>query len=170
MKILSPAQIYKADQATIKNFPITSIDLMEKAANGCYKWISEHFPDKSQLIYVCCGMGNNGGDGLAIARLLMENGYKVYTYLICFTEKRSEDFQVNLDRLIKTKAQIREVRQVADFPEIHKNDLVIDAIFGIGLKRTPTGFTREFIEYLNTSCADILSIDKPSGLISNSKI
>ena len=86
MKILSPAQVYEADQATIKNFPISSTDLMEKAASKCYEWIIKQFPDPSRHIHVCCGMGNNGGDGLAIARLLNQK----FTLLLlnCKKEKR----------------------------------------------------------------------------------
>lgn len=170
MKILSPAQINKADQATIKNFPISSTDLMEKAASKCYEWIIEQFPDPSSRIHVCCGMGNNGGDGLVISRLLLEKGYKVHTYLICFTEKRSDDFKINLTRLTEMKASIKEVRQGNDFPIIDKEDLVIDAIFGIGLKRTPNGFTKDFIQHLNASNTTVISIDMPSGLFADRKV
>lgn len=170
MKILSPAQINKADQATIKNFPISSTDLMEKAASKCYEWIIEQFPDPSSRIHVCCGMGNNGGDGLVISRLLLEKGYKVHTYLICFTEKRSDDFNINLTRLTEMKASIKEVRQGNDFPIIDKEDLVIDAIFGIGLKRTPNGFTKDFIKHLNASNTTVISIDMPSGLFADRKV
>jgi len=84
MKILSPKQIHEADKATIKNFPISSADLMEKAASKCYDWIIDKFPDPSQPIHVCCGMGNNGGDGLVISRLLLKQGFQVNVYLICF--------------------------------------------------------------------------------------
>ncbi len=170
MKILSPAQIYEADQATIKNLPISSTDLMEKAASKCYEWIIDQFPGLSEPVHVCCGMGNNGGDGLAIARLLIKKGFKVHTYLICSSERRSEDFKVNLMRLTEMKADIREVRNKEDFPLIAKEDLVIDAIFGIGLKRTPRGFTKEFIQHINTSCATVISIDIPSGLFAASKV
>ncbi len=76
MKILSSAQIYEADQATIKNLPISSTDLMEKAASKCFEWIIKQFPDPSRRIHVCCGMGNNGGDGLVISRLLLEKGFR----------------------------------------------------------------------------------------------
>lgn len=170
MKILTAAQIYGADQATIKNLPISSIDLMEKAATICFEWIIEQFPDRSKPICVCCGMGNNGGDGLVISRLLIEHGYQVKTYLICFSEKRSEDFNANLIRLSQLSEHIVEVRGDADFPVFTRNDLVIDAIFGIGLKSTPKGFTKDFIKYLNKSGAEIISIDIPSGLFASSPV
>lgn len=170
MKILSPAQIYEADQATIKNFPISSTDLMEKAASKCYDWIIEQFPDHSRQVHVCCGMGNNGGDGLVISRLLIKKGYKVHTHLICFTEKRSDDFKINLTRLTEMSASIKEVRQGSEFPIIDQEDLVIDAIFGIGLKRSPNGFANDFIKHLNASNTTIISIDMPSGLFAESKV
>lgn len=170
MKILSSAQIYEADQATIKNLPISSTDLMEKAASKCFEWIIKQFPDQSRRIHVCCGMGNNGGDGLVVSRLLLEKGFSVQTYLICFSEKRSDDFKVNLIRLTDMKANIKEVRQGDDFPLINKEDLIIDAIFGIGLKRAPKGFTKNFIERLNASSATVISIDIPSGLFAESEV
>ena len=170
MKILSPAQIYEADQATIKNFPISSTDLMEKAGSKCYEWIFHQFPEPNRPIHVCCGMGNNGGDGLVISRLLLEKGFQVQTYLICFSEKRSDDFKVNLIRLTEMKASIQEVRHVGDFPVINKHDLIIDAIFGIGLKRSPKGFTKDYIQHMNASGATIISIDIPSGLFAESQV
>ena len=170
MKILSPAQIYEADQATIKNLPISSTDLMEKASSKCFEWIIEQFPDPSRRIHVCCGMGNNGGDGLVISRLLIEKGFRVHTYLISFSEKRSEDFKINLTRLTEMSVSIKELRQGSDFPIIDKDDLVIDAIFGIGLKRTPNVFTKDFIQHLNASIATVISIDMPSGLFADSKV
>jgi len=139
MKILSPAQTYEADQATIKNLPISSTDLMEKAASKCYDWI-------------------------------IEQGFRVFTYLICFSEKRSDDFNINLTRLTEMTDSIKEVRQGSDFPIIDKEALVIDAIFGIGLKRTPNGFTKDFIQYLNASSATVISIDMPSGLFAECKV
>ena len=170
MKILSPEQIHEADKATIKNTPISSHELMEKAASKCYDWIIEKFPDLSQQIDVYCGMGNNGGDGLVIARLLLEKGYRVKTYLICFSENRSADFCLNLTRLIELKADIKEIRETSDFPVIDQNDLVIDAIFGIGLKRAPTGFTKDFIIYLNDCRPTVIAIDIPSGLFAQTLV
>lgn len=170
MKILSPQQIREADKATIKNFPISSIDLMEKAASKCYDWISEKFPDRSQQIHVFCGMGNNGGDGLVISRLLLGKGFQVNTYLICFSEKRSTDFSVNLKRLTEMKPHIKEIRQRSDFPSIDQKDLVIDAVFGMGLKRSPTGFTKDCIQHINSCSSTVIAIDIPSGLFAQSEV
>ena len=166
MKILSATQIYEADLATIKNQAISSTDLMERAAFTCFEWIVTRFPDRSRLIHVCCGMGNNGGDGLVISRLLIENGFLVHTYLINFSQNRSADFKVNLDKLMEMKADVSEVNKLEDFLLIQSQDLVIDAIFGIGLKRSPSGFTKKIIQNVNASNAEIISVDFPSGLFS----
>ncbi len=139
MKILSASQIYEADQATIKNQAISSTELMERAAFTCFEWILRQFSDRSRLFHVCCGMGNNGGDGLVVSRLLIENGFCVHTHLINFSEHRSDDFKVNLDRLTEMHALVSEINKVEDFPSVERKDIVIDAIFGIGLKRSPSG-------------------------------
>ncbi|MEP7170923.1 MAG: NAD(P)H-hydrate epimerase, partial [Bacteroidota bacterium] len=97
MKILSAKQIREADQYTIEHEPITSIELMERAATACFKWIVNHF-DVKQSFKVFCGTGNNGGDGLAIARMLHSNGYDVKTFIIRFGGNASEDFKINENR------------------------------------------------------------------------
>jgi hydroxyethylthiazole kinase-like uncharacterized protein yjeF len=170
MKILTASQIYEADRATIKNQAISSTELMERAACTCYEWIIRQFPDRSRLFHVCCGMGNNGGDGLVVSRLLIENGFRVHTYLINFSEHRSDDFKVNLDRLTEMEALVSEINKAEDFPTVESQDIVIDAIFGIGLKRSPSGFTKKVIQKINGSQADIISLDFPSGLFSASPV
>ncbi len=164
MKILSANQIYEADQATIKNEPISSTDLMERAGLACFNWIHNEVIHELTIINVFCGMGNNGGDGLVISRLLIEKGYEVRIYLVNFSENRSKDFQINLDRLKDLKQPIYEVNSENDFPEIQANDLIIDAIFGIGIKRSIAGFTKELILHINGAGATTISIDIPSGL------
>ena len=94
MKILTAEQIRAADNYTITHEPVSSIDLMERVAEACTGWITEHF-SKETAFAVVCGMGNNGGDGLAIARQLLAKGYKVETFVISFFSKASEDFSVN---------------------------------------------------------------------------
>ena len=90
MKILSALQIREADAYTIANEPIKSIDLMERAATACADWITEHY-DKNNSFKIFCGVGNNGGDGLVIARLLHIKGYKVRAILIDEHRKLSDD-------------------------------------------------------------------------------
>ena len=105
MKILTAKQIREADKFTIENEPIASIDIMERAAGQCVNWIVNHFsPDYSFALF--CGVGNNGGDGLAIARMLTQKGYAVKVYVVEFSKRYSQDFSINLDRLKQTKVEI----------------------------------------------------------------
>lgn len=170
MKILSAKQIYQADQATIKNKPISSIDLMEFAASSCFDWISNYLANKDQTIHIFCGIGNNGGDGLVIARKLIQANYKVNTLVVNFGRNRSKDFTENYKRLSKIESNILELNSEKDFPLIHNNEIIIDAIFGLGLTRNAEGFVKNLIQYINNSGALIISVDLPSGLFSESKI
>jgi hydroxyethylthiazole kinase-like uncharacterized protein yjeF len=115
-------------------------------------------------------VGNNGGDGLVIARKLLQSGYHVKTFVIAFSSKRSHDFLTNYDRLLQIDHQPAEISSVSDLPEIDEDVIVIDAIFGIGLTRPPVGFVKELIVKLNTSGAIIISIDFPSGLFSEKSV
>jgi len=153
-----------ADMATIKNEPISSIDLMERAAYRCFKWLSQRiFEDK--IIHIFCGMGNNGGDGLAIARFLFLEDFTVNSFIVHFSDKMSEDFVTNYKRAEDLEIYPKSIHSADDFPEITKDDVVIDAIFGMGIKKTPFGFTKELIKRINNSGATIYSIDVPSGLL-----
>ena len=164
MKILSANQVYNADQATMKSLSISSTELMEKASISCFKWIDKVYQNTGISVHVFCGLGNNGGDGLVISRLLAEKGRDVRTYLVNFSDKRSDDFLINLERLKEQNVSIYEIMNKEDFPAVSDNDLIIDAIFGIGLSRTIEGFTSELIQKINASKAAVISIDMPSGL------
>ena len=166
MKILSAKQIYQADQATILNKPISSTDLMEYAATKCFHWIDNYLKDKVQKIHIFCGIGNNGGDGLVIARKLIQSNHSVKTYIVNFSKKRSKDFAINYDRLIQINHQPIELNFVDQFPIIESHEIIIDAIFGVGLTRSPKGFVKEIIQKINESESKIISIDFPSGLFS----
>ena len=170
MKILSTEQIYQADKATIKNKPILSIDLMEFAATKCFDWIINYIPNKDKKINVFCGIGNNGGDGLVIARKLIQANYLVKTYIVNFSKNKSNDFIINYDRLIQLEHDIIELSSINDFPNILNNEIIIDAIFGIGIKRSPEGFVKQLIQSINKTEALIISIDFPSGLFSESTV
>jgi len=163
MKILGAQQLKWLDQETIKNEPIPSIDLMERAAFHCYHWISNRdIEDKK--IHIFCGMGNNGGDGLAIARFLVLDGYNVNTYVVHFSETMSEDFVINYKRAEEVDSFPVSIHSSDDFPEISSKDIVIDAVFGIGLNKAPSGFTKELIQHINNVKATVYAIDVPSGL------
>lgn len=170
MKILSTDQIYQSDNATIQNKSITSVDLMEHAANQCFKRIKKIVGSKKKAIYIFCGIGNNGGDGLVIARKLIEDQYTVSTYIVNFSNKRSPDFQVNYKRLIQLGANPIEINGNSAFPIINKDEIVIDAIFGIGIKRAPQGFVKEIIQHINNCNCFVISVDFPSGLYAETSV
>ena len=167
MKIFNIAQIQALDAETIKNEPIPSIDLMERAARSASNWISDHFPDTNIPVKIFVGPGNNGGDGLAIATHLDAKDYVVHIYICEITPKKSADFQINLDRLPKRRYLVLESLHKQDpFPDLSES-LVIDAIFGSGLSRPVEGYWSELINQINTHGGQIISIDIPSGMFAD---
>ncbi len=164
MKILTSHQIGLADKATVEKQGITSLDLMERAATKCFDLINKKYKKLKPKVKLFCGVGNNGGDGLVITRLLFESGYDVDCFVVSFSEKKSTDFVSNFERLTKIGISIKTITSENDFPIIGKNDLVIDAIFGIGLSRMLKGFTSQLIQHINSANPYILAIDIPSGV------
>jgi NAD(P)H-hydrate epimerase len=162
LKLFSVDQIREADRYTIANEPIASIDLMERAALAIFKWIEERYSaNKTQLeFHVVCGAGNNGGDGLALARILHEAAY-VVSVSIFETENYSEDHQINRERLPLEPTMLNMEQGL---PELKQETLIIDAIFGTGLSRKTEGAYAAVIQELNAIKRIILSIDIPSGL------
>jgi NAD(P)H-hydrate epimerase len=168
MKILSAEEIRNWDQFTIEHEPISSIDLMERAASRVTEWILEHYPNHPYSIF--CGKGNNGGDGLAVARQLLQDrpAAIVHIYILEFGAKGTEDFQANLARLHQfPQASLFYIQEEAHLPPLDPEDLVIDALFGSGLNRGLEGLTAKLVQHINNSGAKILSIDIPSGLFTD---
>ena len=165
MKIFSASQIKEWDNYTIANEPVKSIDLMERAAAACYKWILEHCNKENNFIVVC-GNGNNGGDGLAITRMMLEANLNVTAYILK-ADKRSEDCSINFNRLKALQGTINEITDESDFPIISPGCIVIDALFGTGLNKPLEGVAATLVQYINRSPALIVSIDLPSGLFAD---
>jgi NAD(P)H-hydrate epimerase len=164
MKILSAKQIRELDAYTIKTEPVSSIDLMERASHAFVEWFAGKFP-KEKEVMVFCGPGNNGGDGLAISRILLEVNYRVKTFILS-SEKYSEDFKKNQSRLSKIST-IFYIRSKKDIPDIPDDSVVIDAIFGSGLTRPVQGLYADVIQSINASVSVIVSVDIASGLFSD---
>lgn len=164
MFILSSKEIREWDNYTILHEPIASIDLMERAATKCFEWIKSHQLKQSSF-KIFCGKGNNGGDGLAIARLLHQHKYNVSVYILESGKKGSEDFEINLQRLKELSfSEIHFLQTKEDFPIINSNDIVIDALFGSGLNKPLQNLAAELVEHINQAKATVISIDLPSGL------
>ncbi|KQC34015.1 carbohydrate kinase [Nonlabens sp. YIK11] len=168
MKILTAAQLAEADQATLKSQNISSIDLMERVSTLVFNKIHERLNGAPVQVKIFCGIGNNGGDGLAIARHMIQHGYHVTTYVTNCSKKRSKDFLVNYDKIKEvTKDWPILLDCEEDIPEISPEDIVIDAIFGIGLNRPVQGWMASLFNRINDSGAFTVSIDMPSGLFSD---
>ena len=165
MKIFSAPQIKEWDNYTIAHEPVKSIDLMERAANACYKWIQDHCNLKSNFIIVC-GNGNNGGDGLAIARMMQQAKLQTTVYILQ-GDKRSEDCAINFNRLKALQFVMNKIADENDFPLLSQGSIVIDALFGTGLNKPLQGLAAQLVRHINQSAAKIISIDLPSGLFSN---
>lgn len=168
MKILSKEQIYEADKLTAKNQKISSVELMERAGIRVFNWIHSRLQGQQVKIHILCGIGNNGGDGMVVGRHLKTHGYNVEVYVVNFSDKRSEDFLTNLSRLKELKYWPKLIVSEDEFPQISKDEIIIDAIFGIGLNRKPIHWVNGLIKKINHSNAFVLSIDIPSGLYMDS--
>jgi len=164
MKILNGKQVYEADRITIEKEQITSDILMERAALQLFNWIHKRMHGAPVKLHIFCGIGNNGGDGLALARHLKEHGYDIEVYVVNYSEKRSPDFLLNLDRVKDRKVWPQFITKESEYPMIGKEDIIVDGIFGTGLNRSPDDWVAALIQYLNNTSAFILSIDIPSGL------
>ncbi|UGU16177.1 NAD(P)H-hydrate dehydratase [Sinomicrobium kalidii] len=166
MNIFSLEQIREADRLTILNQNITSNALMERAGMKVFEWLHRRLQGNPVTIHVFCGIGNNGGDGLVVARHLVESGYHVKTYVLDFSKKRSDDFLLNLDRIKSMKHWPEHFsgEKGEELPELKKEDIIVDAIFGVGLNRPPSGWLGDVIAHINNSGAFVLSVDMPSGL------
>ncbi|MDR4987751.1 MAG: NAD(P)H-hydrate dehydratase [Bacteroidales bacterium] len=164
MKILNASQIRAIDAYTIKHEPIASVDLMERAAGKCYEWIRRHFR-KHKSVKIFCGMGNNGGDGLVIARMLAGTGFHVNVYKVLHSDQPSADFAVNEKRLRGLKnVHLEEIAGSSDFPVIEQHDLVIDAMLGSGLTRPLEGLLAALVLHINAAGAPVVAVDFPTGL------
>jgi ADP-dependent NAD(P)H-hydrate dehydratase / NAD(P)H-hydrate epimerase len=164
MKIFRSVQIKAIDEYTIKHEPVSSVDLMERAAGMLLKWYMERF-DRSGKIFIFAGPGNNGGDGIALARMLSLNRYDVELFYIKFTETTSPDWVINRQRLqTLTNVPFHTLTSADQFPVVTSDDRIFDAIFGSGLTRPVKGLAAEIIKMINLTDALRISIDIPSGL------
>ena len=162
MKILTSQQIRALDQYTIENEPISPKDLMERAAQKCVEWFKKNVRN-DQTIYIFCGPGNNGGDGLAISRLLTKLNFICFCYQLKSNDY-SHLFIENKNSLLK---ELTLISSPADFPAIDEEDAVIvDSLFGSGLNRPLAGLSLQLISFLNKKGGQKIAIDIPSGMYS----
>lgn len=162
MKILSASQIRELDNVTIVNQSITSIELMERASLAFCNWLISKF-DSTYSLLIIAGTGNNGGDGLAVARILRKEGYEVSVAIVGNIENGSPDFLTNLYNLPKDLTPLK-ISWEEDLSSLIKSDIIIDALFGSGLNRPAGGIQAKAIEWMNQNPAPKLAVDVPSGM------
>lgn len=165
IRILNTKQIRELDAYTIKKEGIPSIDLMERACRAFVDWFVQQ-TDATQKVGIVCGTGNNGGDGLGIARLLKDWGYPVKVWIVRGTVPESQDFKINLER-IKGKLEISEISTEPDQGVFENREVIIDAVFGSGLSRPPEGIYAQTIRCINQTESTRIAVDVPSGLFSD---
>ena len=175
MKILSAAQLKKADAFTIEHQSIKSIDLIEIASAAVAKRIMQTWHTNTP-VKVFAGPGNNGGDALAVARMLGQEGFDVYVYLFNISDNLSPDCKTNKQRLLdfidsmeakdcNNKVEFVEIMSQFTPPRLEGDDIVLDGLFGTGLSRPLNGGFASVVKYINASPATVVSIDVPSGLM-----
>ncbi|MCM4160287.1 NAD(P)H-hydrate dehydratase [Antarcticibacterium flavum] len=168
MNIYDVRYLAEADEKTIERQEITSTDLMERAATEAFKEIISRLEPGPVPIKVFAGIGNNGGDGLVIARLLLGEGYNVEVFIVDYSRNRSKDFLINYNKLKELgRPWPVSIKSEDEIPEIAETDIVIDAIFGIGLNRPAEGWVASLISKINLSSALVIAIDMPSGLFAD---
>lgn len=167
LSILPGKKIAELDKSYAREVGISSWELMERAAESFVSWFLKGFSGVQEKVFIFSGPGNNGGDGLAIARLLSEKGFAVSVVLFSSKENSSVDWQVNFDKLPEdiSRYQYPEI----DF-ELASSAIIIDALFGVGINRALGGEYLEVVNTLNQLSGKKISIDIPSGLPSDNLV
>lgn len=166
MKIFTVENIRSADQYTIENEPVSSVQLMERASSLCVEWIFSNCKHHTKFV-IFCGNGNNGGDGLAIARMLYLKGFDIDVFINKEQLKFSDEALINYKRLKDISGiSLRDFNETSTY-NFDEKTVIIDALFGTALSRNPEGIFKTVIEVLNSKNNPKISIDIPSGLFAN---
>lgn len=170
MKLVNAATMREIDSQTISKQKIPGRQLMEAAGAGIAEHILDGILEKpaSASVVIFAGTGNNGGDGLVIARHLFEAEVDVEIFFLGPIDKFSPETKLNFDKCKSLKLSLTEIESAASLPEQLECDLIVDAIFGTGFEGAPRGLSAELIEYINLAECDIVSVDLPSGLNADS--
>jgi hydroxyethylthiazole kinase-like uncharacterized protein yjeF len=170
LPLLTAPQIREADAYTIAHQPVTSINLMERAAQAFVDCFTGHYPDKKLSITIYCGTGNNGGDGLAIARILNDLNYKTLQVKVArFSDKISDDFNVNLKRLLQTGISLSDIKPGEEYAA-ENSTIIIDALLGSGLNKPLSGDYKKLTGYLNGLKKTVVAVDVPTGFFTDGEI
>jgi len=162
LKILNSQQIKIVDKQTIDSEQISSVDLMERASLAVYEALIQTL-DPLNPVYVFAGPGNNGGDALSVARMLLTSDIKPKVFIVTDSDKLSDDCLINKERLSRL-IPVYSIREKKDIPDIPDKCSVVDGLFGSGLNRPLDGIYAEVVHAINNSGVKVYSIDMPSGL------
>jgi len=170
LPLLTATQIREADAYTIANEPISSVNLMERASKAFVGWFVNHFPDRKLKIAVYCGTGNNGGDGLAIARLLYDHKYPNIDIKVArFSEKSTADFNTNLGRIKQMGLGLYELEPDASFAA-EDAEIIIDALLGSGLNKPLYGDYQRLADFINRLHKTVVAVDVPTGFYADGEM
>jgi NAD(P)H-hydrate epimerase len=164
MKVVTARQMQRIDKRATQRYNIPAIILMENAAIVSAFVAMQMLNSKQNKILLFCGQGNNGGDGFACARHLINRGFKVKVYFLGNKGKLSTEASINYQILCKIGENITSPKLSRLQKELKKVDLIIDALLGIGLKDIVRQPYFEVIKLINDSQRPVLSLDIPSGL------
>ncbi len=169
MRVLTPAQMREAERRTIEDFGVSSLHLMERAGEAVVAAIEAHVESRPGPVTVLCGRGNNGGDGWVVARLLRERGWDVFGVLFGSAGDVTGDARTNLERTRRLGIPTAEVENDGHWgrcrPRLDTGCLIVDALFGTGLKRPLTGLPAAVAGDVNGARGPVVAIDLPSGLL-----
>jgi ADP-dependent NAD(P)H-hydrate dehydratase / NAD(P)H-hydrate epimerase len=166
MKIFTGQQIREIDRYTVENEPVSSAGLMERAAGKLFEWVTRTYPAGRRII-IFAGPGNNGGDGLVLARLLGSSGYVTGLFYVKVSSRESDDWTINMKRLREDNiCPVKIITDPGQIPMLTTDDIVVDAIFGTGLTRPADKLAASVIKSVNEAGCETVSIDIPSGLAS----
>jgi hydroxyethylthiazole kinase-like uncharacterized protein yjeF len=165
MKVVTTRQMREIDRVTIEEVGIPGLDLMERAGQGVVRAIEGVLMDiEGSRCAVICGKGNNGGDGFVVARLLSQRGSDIDVFLLGNKEDLHGDAKTNLHRVLEMGLEVLEITRLDQIPQPIRADVIVDAIFGTGIKGPVRGLAAEVIELINRSEGRVVAVDAPSGL------
>lgn len=168
MKLFSTEQIRAWDAYTIEHEPVASVDLMNRAAAAFVDWLARLYPDTARPVWIFAGTGNNGGDGVAVARLLHRQFYTAKVFVCDFGSAHSADFDAQLaDLPPHDTVALHTLASPDQFPTVPANVLIVDALFGSGLTRPLEGVWADLVARINALPNEIVAIDLPSGLFAD---
>ena len=170
-KIFSPEQTRELDRLTIeRQYNDNSYDLMEHASRRFVKRFLTHFRDNERPVLVLCGPGNNGGDGFAVARMLVRHGFEVQVWTLEDAQPATDDAKMNRKRWRRLReSQLHTFTK--KFPDLSPQTIIIDALLGSGLDRpVKKGNLRALIDYVNELPNTVVSIDIPSGVFAGQPV